>query len=132
MRQRVTYGGNFSTDGEGKFTKFYSEDGSYEVVKDNITGKEKHVIYIGGTPYESNIVYLKNFTESSGSYKFLYKDYLGSILAISDEAGNKLEQRHFDAWDLWIMWRKSCGLSAWRNKLRKMSSSARKRSNYYR
>ncbi|BFO65996.1 hypothetical protein KCF3NO3_19790 [Chryseobacterium sp. KCF3-3] len=98
MRQRVTYGGNFNTDGEGKFTKFYSEDGSYEVVKDNITGKEKHLIYIGGNPYDSNIVYLKNFTENSGSYKFLHKDYIGSVLAISDEAGNKLEQRHFDAW----------------------------------
>jgi RHS repeat-associated protein len=98
MRQRVTYGGNFSIDGDGKFTKFYSEDGSYEILKDNTTGKEKHILYIGGTPYESNIVYLKNFTESSGSYKFLHKDYIGSILAISDEAGNKLEQRHFDAW----------------------------------
>ncbi len=98
MRQRVTYGGNFSVDGDGKFTKFYSEDGSYEVIKDNTTGKEKHILYIGGTPYESNIVYLKNFTENSGSYKFLHKDYIGSILAITDEAGNKLEQRHFDSW----------------------------------
>ncbi|RNA61788.1 type IV secretion protein Rhs [Chryseobacterium nematophagum] len=98
MRQRVSYGGNFSANGEGKFTKFYNEDGSFEVVKDNVTGKEKHILYIGGTPYESNIVYLKNYTESSGSYKFLHKDYLGSILAISDEAGNRLEQRHFDAW----------------------------------
>ncbi|MGC5744875.1 RHS repeat-associated core domain-containing protein [Chryseobacterium sp. NFX27] len=98
MRQKVSYGGSFDPDQEGKFTKFYSEDGSFEVLKDNITGKEKHILYIGGTPYESNIVYLKNFTESSGSYKFLHKDYLGSILAISDEAGNKLEQRHFDAW----------------------------------
>ncbi|MCJ7933832.1 MAG: hypothetical protein MUW56_09400 [Chryseobacterium sp.] len=98
MRQKVTYGGNFSNDAEGKFTKFYSEDGSFEVVNDNTTGKEKHILYIGGTPYESNIVYLKNFTENSGSYKFLHKDYIGSILAISDEAGNTLEQRHFDAW----------------------------------
>ncbi|MDR3024476.1 hypothetical protein [Chryseobacterium sp.] len=98
MRQRVTYGGNFSIDGDGKFTKFYNEDGSFEVLKDNTTGKEKHILYIGGTPYESNIVYLKNFDENSGSYNFLHKDYIGSILAISDEAGNKLEQRHFDAW----------------------------------
>ncbi|WP_249413528.1 RHS repeat-associated core domain-containing protein [Chryseobacterium indologenes] len=98
MRQRVTYGDNFSIDGDGKFTKFYSEDGSFEVVKDNTTGKEKHLVYIGGNPYESNIVYLKNFTENTGSYKFLHKDYIGSILAISDETGNKLEQRHFDAW----------------------------------
>lgn len=98
MRQRVSYGGNFSMDGDGKFTKFYNEDGSFEVLKDNITGKEKHILYIGGSPYESNIVYLKNFDETNGSYKFLHKDYIGSILAISDEAGNKLEQRHFDAW----------------------------------
>lgn len=98
MRQRVTYGGNFSIDGDGKFTKFYSEDGSFEVVKDNVTGKEKHILYIGGSPYENSIIYLKNYDESTGSYKFLHKDYIGSILAISDEAGNKLEQRHFDAW----------------------------------
>ncbi|PWN64736.1 RHS repeat-associated core domain-containing protein [Chryseobacterium oncorhynchi] len=98
MRQRVTYGGNFSADGEGRFTKFYSEDGNFEILKDNTTGKEKHIIYIGGSPYESNIVYVKNYDETNGSYKFLHKDYLGSILAISDEAGNKLEQRHFDAW----------------------------------
>ncbi|VFA43237.1 RHS repeat-associated core domain-containing protein [Chryseobacterium indologenes] len=98
MRQRVTYGGNFANDEDGKFTKYYSEDGSFEVVKDNATGKEKHILYIGGTPYESDIIYVKNYEEVSGSYKFLHKDYLGSILAISDEAGNKLEQRHFDAW----------------------------------
>jgi len=98
MRQRVTYGGNFTIDGDGKFTKFYSEDGSFEILRDNTTGKEKHSLYIGGSPYESNIVYLKNYDESTGSYKFLHKDYLGSILAISDEVGNKLEQRHYDAW----------------------------------
>ncbi|MCS3868451.1 RHS repeat-associated protein [Chryseobacterium ginsenosidimutans] len=98
MRQRVTYGGNFSIDGDGKFTKFYSEDGSFEIVKDNITGKEKHILYIGGTPYESSIIYLKNYSETTGSYKFLHKDYLGSVLAITDETGYKLEQRHFDAW----------------------------------
>lgn len=98
MRQRVTYGGNFAADQEGKFTKFYSEDGSYEILKDNVTGKEKHLLYIGGTPYESNIVFIKNYTETTGSYKFLHKDYLGSILAVSDENGNALEQRHYDAW----------------------------------
>ncbi|GAA4159078.1 hypothetical protein GCM10022217_21220 [Chryseobacterium ginsenosidimutans] len=98
MRQRVTYGGNFAADGDGKFTKFYNEDGSFEILKDNITGQEKHILYIGGNPYESNIIFIKNYTEANGSYKFLHKDYIGSILAISDEAGNKLEQRHFDAW----------------------------------
>lgn len=98
MRQRVTYGGNFNDNADGKFTKFYSEDGSFEILVDNVSGQEKHLIYIEGSPYESNIVYLKNYNDSNGTYKFLHKDYLGSILAITDEWGNKLEQRHYDAW----------------------------------
>lgn len=81
-----------------KISKFYNEDGSFEVVPDRTTGQEKHIIYIGGNPYESNIVYLKNFEQSSGSYQFLHKDYLGSILAVTDQTGNRLEQRHYDAW----------------------------------
>lgn len=98
MRQRITYGGNFDPAQEGKFTKFYNEDGTIEITRDNTTGKEKHVIYIGSSPYESDIIYVRNYTETTGSYKFLHKDYLGSILAISDEAGNKQEQRHYDGW----------------------------------
>ncbi|AZI56138.1 hypothetical protein EIB75_13105 [Epilithonimonas vandammei] len=28
----------------------------------------------------------------------MHKDYLGSVLAITDESGNIVEQRHYDAW----------------------------------
>jgi len=97
-RQVMYYGGNFTTNSGARYIKYYNESGDTEIIKDTQTGKEKHILYIGGSPYESNIVFLKNYTETSGSFKFLHKDYLGSILAISDEAGNKLEQRHFDAW----------------------------------
>lgn len=99
MRQMVTYGGNFVEDKQGKFTKYYSEDGSYEITTDNTTGKEKHILYIGN-PYDSDIIYVKNYADANAKYLFLHKDYLGSILAISDEAGNLLEQRHFDAWGI--------------------------------
>ncbi|WP_291066660.1 MULTISPECIES: RHS repeat domain-containing protein [unclassified Empedobacter] len=98
MRQVVSYGGNFDVNSQGKFTKFYSEDGSFEVTVDNITGQEKHILYIGGSPYESNILYLKDFNQSQASYHYLHKDYLGSILAITDSNAKKLEQRHYDAW----------------------------------
>ncbi|WP_066433510.1 FG-GAP-like repeat-containing protein [Chryseobacterium sp. CCH4-E10] len=106
MRQRVTYGGQASSDvfpeneeWQGRFTKYYNEDGSFEVIVNNEGGgTEKHILYIGGNPYESNIVYLKEYDNEKGTFKFLHKDYLGSILAISDEEGKKLEQRHFDAW----------------------------------
>ena len=105
MRQMMTFGGEFLSENasqnetsRGKFTRFYSEDGSFEVTLDHQSGKEKHILYIGGNPYESEIIFVKDFKEEKGSYKFLHKDYLGSILAISDEEGNKLEQRHYDAW----------------------------------
>ncbi|MCL1676504.1 RHS repeat-associated core domain-containing protein [Elizabethkingia meningoseptica] len=98
-RQVVMLGQDLSTENSQPTTiKYYSEDGSFEVVRNNTTGEEKHILYIGGTPYESNIVYLKDFTQSSGSYKFLHKDYLGSILAISDDQGNLVQETHFDAW----------------------------------
>ncbi len=98
MRQRVAYGGNFGPEGGGKFIKIYSEEGSFEVVKNNYTGKEKHIIYIGASPYEADVVYLKDFEATSGSYCFIHKDYLGSVLAISNETGKILERRHYDAW----------------------------------
>ena len=97
-RQVMYYGNNFTSNSGARYIKYYNESGDTEIIRDTQTGKEKHILYIGGTPYESNIVYLKNFQEAQAKFVFLHKDYLGSILAISDEVGNKLEQRHFDAW----------------------------------
>lgn len=99
-RQVMNYGGKFEDSQNAQFTKYYSESGDAEVIFNRATGQEKHIIYIGGTPYESNIVFIKDFAESSGSFKFLHKDYLGTILAVSDETGNALERRHFDAWGI--------------------------------
>ncbi|UKY87830.1 RHS repeat-associated core domain-containing protein [Elizabethkingia anophelis] len=107
MRQMATYGGDSAIGNindlanstwEGIFTKYYSEDGSFEITRNNWTGEEKHILYIGGTPYESNVVYLKDYTQSSGSFMFLHKDYLGSILAVSDKDGYKVQEAYFDAW----------------------------------
>ncbi|KGE13064.1 RHS repeat-associated core domain-containing protein [Sphingobacterium deserti] len=107
MRQRVVLNekvptgsskGQPAVSSGGSFTKYYSADGSCEVIRNNATGEEKHILFIGGSPYESSIVYLKDYAERRGSYKFLHKDYLGSILAISDENGLLVEERHFDAW----------------------------------
>ncbi|MBL3545951.1 hypothetical protein JML65_00015 [Chryseobacterium sp. KMC2] len=96
----ATYGGksNEDVDWEGEYTKYYSEDGSCEIIRNNITGLEKHVLFIGDSPYQSQVVYLKEFEENNGSYLFLHKDYIGSILAISDESGAVIEECHFDAW----------------------------------
>lgn len=98
-RQIMYYGGNFVKEKEARFAKYYNEGGDAEIILDQKSGKEKHILYIGGSPYESSIIYIKDFNEDKG-YKFLHKDYLGSILAISDEEGNAEERRHFDAWGI--------------------------------
>lgn len=98
MRQKVSYGGNFKQNTDGKFTKIYDESGSVEIIINNQTGAEKHILYIGGTPYDANIILVKDYNTSTANYHFLHKDYIGSILAITDQNGVKKEQRHFDAW----------------------------------
>ncbi|WHF51960.1 RHS repeat-associated core domain-containing protein [Chryseobacterium gotjawalense] len=97
-RQIMSYGGKFEDSQNAKFTKYYSEDGSMEIIKNNQTQEEKHILYIGGSPYESNIVYFRYRHQDTGSFYFLHKDYLGSILAVADKSGYVIEQRHYDAW----------------------------------
>lgn len=98
-RQIMYYGGNFEKEQEARYAKYYNEGGDAEIIIDQKSGKEKHIVYIGGSPYESSIIYVKDFNDDKG-YKFLHKDYLGSILAISDEEGNAEERRHFEAWGI--------------------------------
>lgn len=97
-RQVMAYGGKFENSQNSKFTKIYSEDGSFEILRNNQTGQEKHIIYIGGTPYETNIMYMKDMGSSTSSFYFLHKDYLGSILGVTNESGYAIERRHYDAW----------------------------------
>lgn len=97
-RQIMYYGVNFDDAKDAVLTKFYSENGDFEIIRNNENNTEKHIIYIGGSPYESSIVYIKE--EAGENYYFLHKDYLGSILAITDTEGKVIEQRHFDAWGM--------------------------------
>jgi RHS repeat-associated protein len=107
-RQVMNYGGNFlNTKTSPTFRKYLNEDNSFEVVVKYVRQRngalvknEKHILYIGGNAYSTSIAFIKDFPypSGSGSFKFLHKDYLGTILAISDETGNAVEKRHFDAW----------------------------------
>ncbi|CAD7802826.1 hypothetical protein CHRY9390_00984 [Chryseobacterium aquaeductus] len=99
-RQIMYYGGNFEKNEEALYTKYYSESGDAEIIIDKKSGKERHILYIGGTPYDTNVIFTRNVESDGGGYKFLHKDYLGSILAISDEEGNAEERRHYDAWGI--------------------------------
>ena len=81
------------------FRKHYSSDGSMEIKWEKATGKATFVTYIGGDGYSSPVMYHSEQGSSTvNQYLYLHRDYLGSILAITDKSGNLKEKRHFDAW----------------------------------
>ena len=43
-------------------------------------------------------IIVRKETNNPAAYHYLHRDYLGSILAITNSAGNIVEKRHFDAW----------------------------------
>jgi RHS repeat-associated protein len=88
-------------------TMFYTSDNTVEVEVTAPVGgqpaKYNFMTYLAGDPYDAPMVYRKNYTNTTptpnteGVY-YLHRDYLGSILAISNSAGATIERRHFDPW----------------------------------
>jgi RHS repeat-associated protein len=74
--------------------KNYSADGQIEIK--NTGSNVEFVTYLAGDAYSSNIVVKSDGV--SQNFLYLHRDYLGSIVAISNQAGNVVEKRHFDAW----------------------------------
>jgi RHS repeat-associated protein len=83
------------------YRKHYSADGTMEIKENTLTGATEFVTYIGGDGYSAPIVYKKAYDSVGASQEqtlYLHRDYQGSILAITNEAGAVLEKRQFDAW----------------------------------
>lgn len=76
--------------------KYYSADGSMEIKHNITTGSIEFVTYIGGDAYTAPVVLKGDGTIQN--YLYLQRDYQGSIVAISDDTGQVLEKRLFDAW----------------------------------
>ncbi|WP_413998087.1 RHS repeat-associated core domain-containing protein [Flavobacterium sp. W1B] len=81
-------------------TKNYTDDGTVEIIKTPTTITIR--TYIGGDAYTAPFYVDKIKTLSNGAVVdkkyYLHRDYLGSIVAISDETGVAVERRQFDAW----------------------------------
>jgi RHS repeat-associated protein len=102
-RQTMNYGFIItptSTTGVYTKTKDYTDDGSVEIIKTPATITIR--TYVGGDAYSAPLYVEKIKNLSTGAIVdkkfYLHRDYLGSIIAISDENGIAIERRHFDAW----------------------------------
>jgi RHS repeat-associated protein len=80
--------------------KHYSFNGSMEIAYDAEENKTKFTTYIGGNATNAVAIWTQEQTTSSpnNGYYYFHRDYLGSILMITDESGDIKEKRHFDAW----------------------------------
>ena len=76
--------------------KHYSHDGGVEIVCNKTNNSIKFVFYLGGDAYSAPAILISN-GETSKLY-YLHRDYLGSIVMLTDENGNIAERRHFDPW----------------------------------
>ncbi|WP_298900882.1 RHS repeat-associated core domain-containing protein [uncultured Psychroserpens sp.] len=102
MRTHAFYGGLQEDKTQRQYHKQYSSIIPVEMVHDNINGSTKIITYINGDAYTSPASYIKTSGMPGGTdideYVYLHRDYLGSILAISDGSANILEERQFGAW----------------------------------
>ena len=95
VRTAMFYGG-LGTKETRRYRKYYSADGSMEIKLDTQNNATEFVTYIGGDGYSAPLL-----VKSDGvtqNYLYLHRDYQGSILAITNQAGTIVEKRLFDAW----------------------------------
>ena len=98
-RTNAYYGGLETNKNDRQYHKLYSSIIPSEIVHDNNNGSTKIITYVGGDAYTAPIAYIKqNGGTPTDEYHYLHRDYLGSILAITDSSANILEQRQFGAW----------------------------------
>lgn len=97
-RSHAYYGGKEENKINRRYQKHYSAIAPIEIEEDN-QGNTKFITYIGGDAYVAPIVHIKQTkTGASSGFHYLHRDYLGSILAITDGNTVVKEQRQFGAW----------------------------------
>ena len=97
QNRSAMYYGNLNTDKLLRtYHKFYSGDGTIEIKKNINTGEVEFLTYIGGDGYTAPVVLKSNGTTEN--YLYLHRDLQGSIIAITNQSGEIVEKRHFDAW----------------------------------
>ena len=98
-RTHAYYGGLQSDKTQRQYHKQYSSILPIEMIEDTTDGSIKIISYIGGDGYTAPIAHIKQTGgDATDEYHYLHRDYLGSILAITDSSGTVQEERQFGAW----------------------------------
>lgn len=95
-RSSMFYGGLQNDKYQRQYHKSYSADGTMEVKINNATNEVDFITYIGGDGYSAPIILKSDGINQN--YLYLHRDYQGSIVAITNQAGAVVEKRLYDAW----------------------------------
>ena len=95
-RSHCYYGNAEVEKAKRPLLKHYSHDGSVEIVCNKTDNSNKFILYLGGDAYSAPAILISD-GEVQKLY-YLHRDYLGSIVMLTDEDGNIAERRHFDPW----------------------------------
>lgn len=95
-RSSMFYGGLQTDIYARPLRKHFSADGTMEIKHNVTTGAVEFVTYIGGDGYTAPVVLKSDGTTQQ--YLYLHRDYQGSIVAITNQAGAIVEKRLFDVW----------------------------------
>lgn len=95
-RSTMYYGSLEADKLSRRYRKHYSADGSMEIKQDMFNSTVEFITYIGGDAYSAPIILKSDGTTQN--YLYLHRDYLGSIVAITNQQGEVEEKRLFDAW----------------------------------
>jgi RHS repeat-associated protein len=95
-RSTMYYGGLQPDKLARPLRKHYSTDGSMEIKLNKNNDDTEFITYIGGDAYTAPVMLKSNGTTQN--YLYLHRDYLGSIVAVTNQAGPVVEKRLFDAW----------------------------------
>ena len=79
-----------------QYRKHYATNGRMEVKQDIVNGTVEFITYIGGDAYSAPVILKSDGTTQQ--YMYLHRDYLGSIVAVTNQTGSVIEKRLFDAW----------------------------------
>jgi len=98
-RAAMFWGGTQADKLQRRYRRFYAADGSMEISFDALSNTTTFVTYMGGDAYGAPAIWhSEQGSATTEQYFYLFRDYLGSILAITDSAGAIKEKRIFDAW----------------------------------
>ncbi|WP_205943771.1 RHS repeat domain-containing protein [Pedobacter aquae] len=102
QRAHMYYGSTATEKMDRPYRRHYSEDGTMEITEDIQNGTTNFVFYLGGDAYNAPAIWKEihhsNAQPLDAQLYFLHRDHLGSIVMITDAAGNVAEKRQFDAW----------------------------------